>query len=274
MPFLLECIARSKMEVCLIVDASGMAFPYNISDVHNTPHVRLHWPLQEEIAPVGVVNLFCDITLQHVLHNPGKVVLLHDREGMDRAGYLLCHYLVRTTLKPLAWVMQSFVQLRPPGFTSDKLPNALASYYPDARSYVQCQFPVWEPVWSAKQEHIIQLGHQAGPHALVCSGVDAYICTQGSVLRTRFVIPPLVQQPTIMALMAPCQGKDCKPGDRLWVTSLHTLHGHQTHTEDVAKQQQLFEQFVLHPRVHDQMNQQYSCYRDAVILAWHGPCVA
>ena len=193
MEFLMQCLWRNDIHPCLVVDASGLPFPYNLStkELADVPHVRLHWGREEEqaVPSPGLVNLFCDVALSHILQNPGKVVLVHDEHGLDRAAYLACHYLVRTMLKPLPWVMQTFCEVRPPGFLGERLPGALAAYYATPGAPQGHCFPVWEPVW----EHVVAKVQQLCPNEhcfFLCMGMDAYACVDGRVWRTRFVVPP------------------------------------------------------------------------------------
>lgn len=261
MPFMLECIDRSKLQLCLVVDASGLPFPYNISSMSDTPHVRLHWTLQQDIPPAGIVNLFCDIVLKHVIENPGMVAMVHDRDGLDRAGYLACHYLIRTTLKPMSWVLRGFQQARPPGL-SDRFAQALAEYY--AAPGVEGRgFAAWEPVWEETVGRVRGLCTEES--FLVCMGLDAYACIGERVWRTRFVLPPLVQHPTIMRIVA-AKG-DCPPV-AMKVDRMVKLHGHPTFMEPLEQQRFLFEDFVLRPRARDNMNQHYDCSRDPISVSW------
>lgn len=263
MPFLLDCIERSSLQLCLVVDASGLPFPYNISSIKNVPHVCLQWSLQQPLPSPGMVNLFCDVVLKHVMENPGKVALVHDKDGLDRAGYLACHYLIRTTLKPMSWVLSGFYQARPPGLSNFTV-EALADYYA-APGVHQSLFGAWEPVWEETVGKVRGLCTEES--FLVCMGLDAYACIGERVWRTRFVLPPLVQHPTIMRLYLKDGGREGPP-TALKVDRMVKLHGHPTSMEPLQQQRYLFDDFILRPRAKDHMNQHYNCHHDPVTVSW------
>lgn len=120
-------------KICMVIDLTNSSRYYNVIDwkKEGIKHVKIACKGRDSVPENEAVNQFVYEVSQFVARrrNPKEHILVHCTHGHNRTGYMIVHYLMRTSSMSVTQAIQSFAHARPPGIYKPDYIDALYNFY-------------------------------------------------------------------------------------------------------------------------------------------------
>ncbi|CAK9133911.1 unnamed protein product [Ilex paraguariensis] len=117
----------------LVIDLTNTTRYYSIADwkKDGIKHVKICCRGRDSVPDNESVNQFVYEVSQFLARQrpPKKYILVHCTHGHNRTGYMIVHYLMRTTSISVTQAIKIFAEARPPGIYKPDYIDALYTFY-------------------------------------------------------------------------------------------------------------------------------------------------
>ncbi|PKI54884.1 hypothetical protein CRG98_024715 [Punica granatum] len=117
----------------LVIDLTNTTCYYSVSDLNKEgiKHVKISCVGRDAVPNSAQVNQFVyEVSLFLSRQNQTKkYILVHRTHGRNRTGYMIIHYLMRSTSMSVTQAIKKFADARPPGIYKPDYIDALYTYY-------------------------------------------------------------------------------------------------------------------------------------------------
>ncbi|OWM90230.1 hypothetical protein CDL15_Pgr006551 [Punica granatum] len=117
----------------LVIDLTNTTCYYSVSDLNKEgiKHVKISCVGRDAVPNSAQVNQFVyEVSLFLSRQNQTKkYILVHRTHGHNRTGYMIIHYLMRSTSMSVTQAIKKFADARPPGIYKPDYIDALYTYY-------------------------------------------------------------------------------------------------------------------------------------------------
>ncbi|XP_071723071.1 uncharacterized protein [Rutidosis leptorrhynchoides] len=134
----------------LVIDLTNTTRYYSVNDwkKEGIKYVKINCKGRGSVPENEAVNQFVYEVYQFIVRqkNSKKYILVHCTHGHNRTGYMIIHYLMRTSLLSVTQAIQIFSQARPPGIYKPDYIDALYTFYHERKpDMITCpSTPEWK----------------------------------------------------------------------------------------------------------------------------------
>jgi mRNA-capping enzyme len=117
----------------LVIDLTNTSRYYPVAEMkkEGIKHVKINCKGRDSVPENEAVNQFVYEVIQFLARQkpPKKYILVHCTHGHNRTGYMIVHYLMRTTPLTVSQAIKVFSEARPPGIYKPDYIDALYKFY-------------------------------------------------------------------------------------------------------------------------------------------------
>ncbi|XP_042017765.1 mRNA-capping enzyme-like isoform X1 [Salvia splendens] len=141
-------------KIGLVIDLTNSSRYYNLNDwrKEGIKHVKIPCKGLDSVPENEAVNKFVYEVQQFMSRQrqPKKHILVHCTHGHNRTGYMIAHYLMRTSPMSVTQTIKIFSEARPPGIYKPDYIDALYSFYHEKKPEMVVCPPT--PEWKKSSE--------------------------------------------------------------------------------------------------------------------------
>ncbi|XP_042011869.1 mRNA-capping enzyme-like isoform X1 [Salvia splendens] len=141
-------------KIGLVIDLTNSSRYYNLNDwrKEGIKHVKIPCKGRDSVPENEAVNKFVYEVQQFMSRQrqPKKHILVHCTHGHNRTGYMIAHYLMRTSPMSVTQAIKTFSEARPPGIYKPDYIDALYSFYHEKKPEMVVCPPT--PEWKKSSE--------------------------------------------------------------------------------------------------------------------------
>ncbi|XP_047980187.1 mRNA-capping enzyme isoform X3 [Salvia hispanica] len=141
-------------KIGLVIDLTNSSRYYNLNDwrKEGIKHVKIPCKGRDSVPENEAVNKFVYEVQQFMSRQrqPKKHILVHCTHGHNRTGYMIAHYLMRTSPISVTQAIKTFSEARPPGIYKPDYIDALYSFYHEKKPEMVVCPPT--PEWKKSSE--------------------------------------------------------------------------------------------------------------------------
>ncbi|KAL1539518.1 mRNA guanylyltransferase [Salvia divinorum] len=141
-------------KIGLVIDLTNSSRYYNLNDwrKEGIKHVKIPCKGRDSVPENEAVNKFVYEVQQFLVRQrqPKKHILVHCTHGHNRTGYMIAHYLMRTSPMSVTQAIKTFSEARPPGIYKPDYIDALYSFYHEKKPEMVVCPPT--PEWKKSSE--------------------------------------------------------------------------------------------------------------------------